>query len=591
MPKIYQLPREEIQKIAAGEVVERPANIVKELLENSLDAGAKQLIFYIEEGGKKLIRIIDDGHGMSLEDARLSIMPHATSKIRCVDDIATIHSFGFRGEALASISSISHFSLTTRTYEDTQAVKLNVEEGAIISEIFVSAPYGTDIVIEDIFYNIPARKKFLKTTETEWRAIAQLIHAYALCYPTHTFTVYHNNKQVYHLPKTSAIERVKDLLTDNHHLNIYQERSSTAIPNVQVFAGQPSFTRYDRQHIYCFVNNRWIKNHKIAQAFIRGYTSLLNDGKYPVGCVFITIDPAEIDVNIHPRKEEVVFLHPRRIEELITQTVQKALSQEIGASKSPVAHHPSSVSYSRPAMQWTPNPITYSASSPTSAQTSTPTTFAAVIPQQQEIYFEEQKNTELVQEEFSYQLIGQAYDTYILIERDNGLIVFDQHAAHERILYEQFAARLTEAPTVKLLFPETLAMKSDELNIILQYQEAIKSLGVLIDALDATTLVIYSKPVHAQQVAIKDLVHEILTAVATLDFLPEEQLKQELNKKMQAMMACKAAVKAGDQLTREKMHEIIDTLMKTPNHTTCPHGRPTWWHMPLQELAKKFRRY
>ncbi len=587
MAKIYQLPREEIQKIAAGEVVERPANIVKELLENSLDAGAQRLIFYIEDGGKKLIRLIDDGHGMTVEDARLCILPHTTSKIRCVDDIALIKSFGFRGEALASISAISHFSITTRTADELKAVKLEVEEGSIIQESMVSASPGTEIVIEDIFYNVPARKKFLKTSETEWRAIAQLIQAYALCYPDHTFTVYHNNKQIYHFPKTTHVERVKDILADSHHMQIFQEQSSLETPCVKLFAGPPSYTRYDRQHIYCFVNNRWIKNHKIVQAFIRGYTTVLNDGKYPVGCLFITIDPAEIDVNIHPRKEEVVFLHPRRIEELITNTVQKALSQEIGViTKKEVPFSPTSY-YAPQPPQWNA-PTSYTAQTISTRSESKPD--FVPMTQVQETFFAP-RTVEETSAEFSYLLIGQAYDTYIIVERDNGLVIFDQHAAHERILYEQFASRLNEAPTVKLLFPETLVMKSEELNTVMHYQEAMKLQGIILDALDSTTLVVYSKPVHAQQVSLKDVAHEILQIVATLDFLPDEQLKKEFNKKIQAMMACKAAVKAGDQLSREKMHEIIDTLMKTPNHSTCPHGRPTWWHMPLQELGKKFRRY
>jgi DNA mismatch repair protein MutL len=591
MAKIYQLPREEIQKIAAGEVVERPANIVKELLENSLDAGANHIIIYIEDGGKKLIRIIDDGHGMAYDDARLSILPHTTSKIRCVDDIASVQSFGFRGEALASISAISHFKLTTRTHDHAHAITLLVEEGAIIQEEMFSAPHGTDIRIEDIFYNVPARKKFLKTSETEWRAIVQLIHAYALCYSTHTFTVYHNNKQVYHFPKSAHHDRVHALLVPQDQIEMYQEQSSTSIPNVKVFAGQPSYTRYDRQHIYCFVNNRWIKNHKISQAFIRGYTSLLNDGKYPVGCVFITINPAEIDVNIHPRKEEVVFLHPRRIEELITDTVQKALSQQIGVTHStPHSMQSLSIPYHIPVKSSVTFASNTSSMIPQITYPQDLSSFSQVAPTQQVQTAVFPQEDPFVEMEFNYRLIGQAYDTYIIIERDNGLIIFDQHAAHERILYEQFAARIEQAPTVQLLFPETYTLKSDELSLVMHHQECIKEQGIILDALDATTLVIYAKPVHVQHLGLKDLVHEILTAVETLDFLPVEQLKRELNKKIQAMMACKAAVKAGDQLSREKMHEIIDTLMKTANHTTCPHGRPTWWHMSLHDLAKKFRR-
>ena len=326
MPKIYQLSPQEAQKIAAGQVVERPANALKELIENSIDAGSTHIEIYIEDAGQKLIRVADNGCGMSQEDAELSCNRHATSKIQKIDQLPTISTFGFRGEALASIVAVSKVTLITREKEAENGIQIIRTENSNNLELVNCNP-GTDIRIQDLFYNVPARKKFLKKELTEWRQIQYTLQAFVLSYKNIHFKVYNDNKLVYNCPATSSyLERMAQIWDISIAKNAVALKPITkneitvegAITNQQYY-------RYDRNSLFLIVNNRWIKNYELSRALLKGYMNVLPPARYPAAILVINVNPLHIDINVHPRKEEVTFLHPRHVETLVTQAVQDSL--------------------------------------------------------------------------------------------------------------------------------------------------------------------------------------------------------------------------------------------------------------------------
>lgn len=332
MPIIKKLSTHEAQKIAAGEVVERPANIVKELVENALDAGATHITIHLENAGKNLVRVQDDGCGMDIDDARLCFEHHATSKITQVDDLHAINTFGFRGEALSSIASVSNVTLITKQKDADEGIKLDLTNGAIVNESAVPATVGTDITITNVFDTMPARKKFLKSKETEWRHIQQLFFALALDYIDISFKLYSENKLVYHCPAIESTQarwtQLLDHEVSNHLITLQTPHIADGITINGVISSQ-QYGRYDRNSIYMFVNNRWVKDYKLNRAMISGYNNALPTHQFPLGCIKIQVDPSWIDVNIHPRKEEVQFLHPQKIYNAIKQSVAFTLEQFI----------------------------------------------------------------------------------------------------------------------------------------------------------------------------------------------------------------------------------------------------------------------
>lgn len=333
MTKIKRLSAHEAQKIAAGEVVERPANVVKELLENALDAGAHEIIIHLEDAGKKLIRLIDDGCGMSPEDAALSFEHHATSKIRSIDDLLTLETFGFRGEALSSISSVSNITLITKEESAQAAIKLDLEQGTIVSKEETHNKNGTDIAVRDLFFNIPARKKFLKSTETEMRNIQQLIHALSLAHLAIHFKVFSDGRLILNCPATDDLhKRMLQLWEYDFASHMIPLEIQKVENNGIILWGAISdhqYVRYDRSSLYFFVNSRWVKQQKLSSSLLKGYTNVLPPGRFPAACIFIELDNQAVDVNIHPRKEEVQFLNPRKIEQQLQEAVKYTLESHL----------------------------------------------------------------------------------------------------------------------------------------------------------------------------------------------------------------------------------------------------------------------
>lgn len=579
MNKIHKLSLHEAQKIAAGEVVERPANVVKELVENALDAGATDITIYIEQGGKKRIRVTDNGCGMSPADARMCIEQHATSKITSVDQLETLETFGFRGEALSSIASVSTLTLITKLASAIEATKLVVSLGKITEQTITSAPTGTDITIDNLFDNVPARKKFLKTDETERRAITQLFQAFCFAYPNIRFILNHNDEELYNCPPGTSKQRVQQLFDTRMYTHMHEAQMQRTEDSIQVDAlfSDHQYTRYDRSALFFFVNKRWVKNYKLSQAFIKAYANVLPPGKYPAGIVSITLDPRAVDINIHPRKEEVQFLHPRLIETTLTECVKKGLEAQLTHTIAPAG---------APA----PRPIIITAPKMHQELPVMPIYKSHEVPAFQVREVTQVQVPIQTVPETTNKVIGQIHATYILIETDQGMSLVDQHAAHERILYEQFSARFHEVATVQLLFPQVITLKEDDLALILAHDTLFKNHGILFEQTSAQHLVITSVPVPYKDHSLQELIQQVIAWSHELFTIEKELFFKKITERLRAQMACKSAVKAGDVLTQEKMVSLLEMLARTENNLTCPHGRPTHWTMSLVEIQKIFKR-
>lgn len=598
MITIKKLPPHEAHKIAAGEVVERPANIAKELIENSLDAGATQIFLHLQQAGKKLLRVVDNGHGMSQEDAQVCFEHHATSKITRVDDLDTIDTFGFRGEALSSIAAVSNVTLITKKKDTEQGIKLELTDGQVTHKNNVTCNTGTDICIENIFYNVPARKKFLKKDETERRHIHQLFNAFCLAYKNVHFKLFHDTKCVINCPPTDSVaNRMAQLWHNNHQklLTVQAEHANKSI-TVTGAVSDHQTARFDRNQIFFFVNNRWIKNYELSRALLKGYTNVLPGGKYPTAALFVTIDTTHVDVNIHPRKEEVQFLHPRMVETTITTGVKDALEHNLSSHiQQPVNIKPAQA-FVQPAVQQSmqPRPSTFvpfnfdalpfekkPIGTPAVVQQQT-------TPVQQRI--EQPPEIPTVKQQSPYKLIGQYNKTYILTEHENGLFLVDQHAAHERILYENFAQNFKNLPKINLLFPALITLSPQDCKFVEQHMQLLQHNSIDVELFGENQLKISATPVHLKNVNLQKLIQEFIGWLHESNTTDTQELANAIHKKLHAQMACKAAVKAGDVLTSEQMQKLLDDLAQTDNRLTCPHGRPTGFLWSLTDIEKKFKR-
>jgi DNA mismatch repair protein MutL len=604
MAKIKQLSHHEAQKIAAGEVVERPANIVKELIENSIDAHATRISLYIEDAGKQLIRVVDNGCGMDVADAQICFDRHATSKITHVDQLETIGTFGFRGEALASIAAVSQISLITKEESTHEGTKIVIHANSIQENSSIACITGTDISVHNLFFNVPARKKFLKTTQTEWRVIQLLFNAFCFDYPHIHFTLFSDGKQILNCPATTLKNRSVQLWepATNHHIIELHTIQSNAV-TIEGFISDHQHYRYDRTGIYLFVNKRWVKNQHLASALIKGYANVVPEGRYPLAIISITAPSHEIDINIHPRKEEVKFLHPRQVEQALQQAVKTTLenniSRHIKSKEVVVEYKP----FNYDASFFTPREqIIFEHKTPTFVAPlhNSVATFAknngdaSAVPfmqseTQQTIVVEKFDDSQQKQV-YAYHLIGQYKKTYLLIEKEEGLFLVDQHAAHERILYELFSMRFDEVATIQLLFPQIITLPASDLTLITPYLTILQSNGIIIEQCATNQLIVQSLPVHLKEQSMEEIVKLVISWITEYQALDEDALQKTINEKLHAQMACKAAVKAGDVLSIEKMHQLLADLEKTANRFSCPHGRPTGWLLSVNEIEKKFKR-
>jgi DNA mismatch repair protein MutL len=596
MPKIQRLPADLANQIAAGEVVERPASVIKELVENSIDAGARRLTIVVELGGKKLIRVDDDGEGMEPEDARLAIERHATSKIRRADDLAAIATLGFRGEALPAIASVSHFVLRTRARGMDAATEIKVNGGAVASVTEAGMPEGTSIEVADLFYNLPARRKFLKSDGAESAQVSRVVTQLALCYPEVGFTLTSAGRKVLQCPPvTSLRERLYQLYGDRSDLiEVRRDGGDVKLLGYIAALAEQGPTRGPQN---LFVNRRIVKDRTVQHAVIDAYSQASIKERSPEMHLFIEMPHDAVDVNVHPTKAEVRFRDQSYIHELVRRTLGDALGRgpapelQLEAPRG-VAAHPSTLPLPHTYTSVYPSrwaaPTSVSPFAPTSDRGFAPTGEAPLAPTSVSP-FAPTGEAPLAPTIRPMMALGQFRDTFIIAVDEEGIAIIDQHVAHERVLFERITERLTNGrlESQRLLEPMILELPPGSRHALTSHAVELERLGFEIEEFGGETVRVSAFPALLRReecpTALRALAEDLETAgnTATVD---------EAIKKIAATMACHAAVKANDPLTPEKMAHILEELQRTSYSTICPHGRPVMLRVSRREVEKNFQR-
>ncbi|MBL8089945.1 MAG: DNA mismatch repair endonuclease MutL [Anaerolineales bacterium] len=578
---IRLLSNEVASQIAAGEVVERPASVVKELIENSLDAGAKNISVAIEDAGKVLIEVADDGHGIPADELELATSRHATSKLFRSDDLFYIKTLGFRGEALASIGSVSQMTMTSRVESSKEAARIKIEGGITGKIEKVGAPVGTVVRVEHLFYNVPARLKFLKTDVTERRAIDSLVTRYALAYPNVRFKVT-DGKQV--TLQTAGDGDRRAILAALYGVDVAKQMLEVMTDEesfkLSGFISPTSLTRSNRREITFFINGRWVQDSALNAALLQAYHTLLMVGRYPLTTLFLEISPEDVDVNVHPTKAEVRFRSQDKIFSFVQRSVRKALlaytpvptvSPQLWGSRYVPTSEPREVG-----IDWS---IGHDEALTTDDRPQTDESH-----QRSAVSGQESLNTNVP----LLRLIGQIGATYIVAEGPDGLYLIDQHAAHERVLFEKLMAQRENKniPSQSLLSPEVITFPPQSAKILTEQLSALNHFGFEVEEFGTNTFQVRAMPVLFSggdpASALKSLVE---------DFEEDESpLQTEIEAKIAGRVCKRLAVKAGQVLTTEEQRSLLNDLEACQNPRTCPHGRPTMIHLSVDMLEKQFGR-
>jgi DNA mismatch repair protein MutL len=585
------LPLHLANQIAAGEVVERPASVVKELVENALDAGARRIAVTIELGGKKALRVEDDGEGMDPADARLAIERHATSKIAASDDLAAIRTLGFRGEALPSIASVSHFTLRTRARGSGTGTEIRVNGGTVSSEREVGAPEGTSITVEDLFYNLPARRKFLKSDTAETTQISRLVTQMALGYPEVGFSLASGGRRLLECPPAAGLrERFFQLFGERADLiEVRKEAAGLVIHGYVAALGDEGPVRGSQN---VFVNRRIVKDRTIAHAITEAYSVATIKERSPEVHLFVQIPPDRVDVNVHPTKAEVRFLE----QSLVHEVLRRALGEALGQGRAPELQFtpfappadeprpmsiPGVLAGASVGSRWDPRSsgpmatLDASAGSAAWSERQTPGE-ASVSPQ---------GGTEIR----PMIALGQFRDTFIIAIDDEGVAIIDQHVAHERVLFERVMETLTAGrlESQRLLTPILIEMSPAERQALAQHTATLDRFGLEIEEFGGDSLRLSAVPAILDPAECEATVRALAT---DLEGLGATSGVQEPLRRIAATMACHAAVKANYPLTMEKMRFILEELRRTAYSSVCPHGRPVVLRMSRREIEKNFQR-
>jgi len=600
MGKIHRLPDDLANQIAAGEVVERPASVIKELVENSLDAGARRIAVTVEFGGKKLIRVEDDGEGMEPEDARLAIERHATSKIRRSDDLARIATLGFRGEALPSIASVSHFVLRSRARGAAPGTEVRVNGGIIASVMEAGMPEGTSIEVADVFYNLPARRKFLKSDGAESAQVSRIVTQLALCYPEVGFTLTSSGRKVVQVPPVASLrERLYQLYGDRTDLvDVKRQTGEVSLIGYIAALAEQGPTRGPQN---VFINRRIVKDRTIAHAIIDAYSVASIKERSPEVHLFIEMPPDTVDVNVHPTKAEVRF----RDQSFIHELVRRALGDALGRGPAPELQLIAPGS-GQPQPSTLPLPTSYSAvfpsrwtvgaSAPTSGSTFAPTGEAGFAPTSVSGFAPTNEGS-IAPTSVSgiapgikpLMPLGQFRDTFIIAVDEDGIAIIDQHVAHERILFERITERLTSGQlgSQRLLEPMLVEMSAAGRQTLVGHAAELNRLGFEVEEFGGSSLRVSAFPALLTR---EDCDVALRALADDLEGLDRGSKVEDAIKRIAATMACHAAVKANYPLTMEKMAHILEELRRTAYSTICPHGRPVMLRLTRREVEKNFQR-
>jgi DNA mismatch repair protein MutL len=594
MARIHRLPGDLANQIAAGEVVERPASVVKELVENALDAGARRIAVTVDLGGKRLIRVEDDGEGMDPEDARLAIERHATSKIRRADDLGAIRTLGFRGEALPSIASVSHFTLRTRAKGAQGGTEIRLDAGVLASVREVGAPDGTTIEVADLFYNLPARRKFLKSDTAETTQISRLATQLALAYPEVGFTVTSSGRTLLQCPPaSSAPDRFFQLFGDRPDLvAVRKDAAGLHIEGYIAALGDQGPTR-GVQNV--FVNRRIVKDRTIAHAIIDAYSVATIKERSPEVHLFLTIAPDRVDVNVHPAKAEVRFLEQSLVHEVLRRALGDALGQgrateiqfrlETGAPGAPIEPRPASIpgvlAGATVGNRWVQEPIRDEGFGIRDQGSGISDSGSAI------------QGSGMRDEGFAdirpMIPLGQFRDTFIIAIDDEGVAIIDQHVAHERVLFEQITERLTSGrlESQRLLTPILLELSAAQRGSLEQHRATLERFGMEIEEFGGDSMRLSAVPAVLEPA---DCEGTIRALADDLDGLRGAAGAEDALRRIAATMACHAAVKANYPLTLDKMRYILEELRRTAYSSVCPHGRPVVLRLTRREIERNFQR-
>ncbi|MBC7615095.1 MAG: DNA mismatch repair endonuclease MutL [Pedobacter sp.] len=603
---IQLLPDSVANQIAAGEVVQRPASAVKELLENAIDAGADKIQLIIKDAGKALIQVIDNGCGMTVTDARMCFERHATSKVRKAEDLFAIRTMGFRGEAMASIAAIAQVELKTKRHEDEVGTLIQIEGASFVKQEPVGTPNGSSISIKNLFYNTPARRNFLKSNPAEMRHIIDEFQRVAMAKPTIAFSLHHDGVEIYRLPSSALKQRIIHLFGNNYNERLIPVEEETTIINLKGYIGKPQFAKKTRGEQFFFVNDRFIKDAYLNHAVNKAYKELLPDDNFPLYVLFIDIDPAKIDVNVHPTKTEIKYLDEKSIYAIIHSAVKRSLgrfnitptidfNQEtaFNAMITPKAHE----DIVPPSIAFNPdfNPFGQIKSTTKelpflrnhgNAGTSTQNWGSLYEVSQHKL--PEQSALPLI--EASQKQFMQVHNCYIVSQIKSGIMVIDQQAAHERILYERFLLHLEDrkGASQQSLFPQTVTLSPNDYELAKSLLEDIKSLGFEVREFGKNTLVIEGVPVDLGSTNINEmqLFEQLIEGYKN----SQQELKLDKRDSLARSMARNSAIKVGTSLSQQEMNTLIEELFacKTPNFSI--NGKPVIQTIALSEIAQKFER-
>jgi DNA mismatch repair protein MutL len=588
---IKVLPAEVSAKIAAGEVVERPASVVKELVENAIDAGATEIKVEMRQGGIRLMRVMDNGCGIPCDEVELAFARHSTSKLESASDLARVSTLGFRGEALASIAAVARVTLISRTAQESVGTQVKVENGAIVGREGKGCPQGTIVTVENLFYNIPARRKFLRREVTEAGHISQLVSRYALAYPELRFSLLTDGRLAF---QSTGSGKLYDVLVKVYGLEAAQqtlpvesgsgepraEGSQTDI-RVHGYISSPSLHRSNRQYLTFFVNRRWVQDRSLSYAASEAYHTLLPTGRYPIVVLNVNLDPAEVDVNVHPTKREVRFRRGNEVFAAVQKAVRRVLTESSPLPTVASRPHPVGPFAEGPSLWGQPRRLTgvggerrplgqLAMEVQRTAEDALPTT---VTPQ-------------LRPRLPMLRVLGQLGQTYIIAEGPGGMYLIDQHTAHERVLYERFTAECDRMAVAsqQLLTPLPLELTPRQHATVAEHLEALTELGFEIEPFGGETYLLRAVPAALERGDIGQAVSEIL------DDLAEEGIGETREEKALISVVCHSAVRAGQTLSMEEMRDLVRQLEETSLPHTCPHGRPTMIHLSAEQLAREFGR-
>ena len=612
---IQLLPDHVANQIAAGEVVQRPASVVKELLENAVDAKATDIKLILKDAGKSLIQVIDNGVGMSVTDSRLCFERHATSKIRQAEDLFSLHTKGFRGEALASIAAIAHVEMKTKQDQEELGIHIVVEGSKFVSQEPAVLPKGTSFAVKNLFFNIPARRNFLKSETVEQRHIVDEFQRVAMAHPTIHFTMYHNGSEMFNLPISNYRQRIVNIFSGKTNEKLVPVSEETEIVSLQGFVGKPEFAKKNRGEQFFFVNNRFIKSGYLHHAVMAAYEGLLKDGAQPSYFLYLDVPPHTIDINIHPTKTEIKFDDEHSLYAILRSSIKHSLGQfnvapVLDFERDPNLDTP--YDYQRknaeyPTIQVDSNFNPFAETKPSKSFSSSSSYKKSEIaqPSWESLYVGLKQNTQEIAEmtfeneeavtsslfeendiEQEIKRTYQIHKKYIVSPIKSGMVIINQKRAHERVLYEEFLTNMTvqQASSQRLLFPLELFFSSNEIELVRELQLSLENLGFIFDAFAESSIVISGLPITITEskasIVLDDLLTDLQNGIVTDSFSQNDTIAKSMCKSL--------AVRTGTYLTEKEQENLVHNLFACKEPNVSPFQKPTFITMSVEDLDKKF---